>query len=375
LDALKVNILNAYLYKQFCKNFILITSALAGIYFLVDFFERMDDFMEAHKSMGLAMKYFILKVPFMVDMLQPICILLAAILTLGILNHNHELMALKAGGISVMRITAPLFIAALFCTLTAFSMAQWLLPATMAETNRIWYEEVRHQTPKGTVRNGQVYHKGEHGIYSFAYDRGRTAIRAKHDKNKFTSFSYTQLDQDFQLDFMLTAQKAQWQNGVWTFQKGQIKRPTHMPEPLYTIKLFDKTTINLPDNPADFFTPTYKSEEQSLSQLFNKTRTSGADQKTAWINFNNRLSFIFLGLPLICIGLPILLIIHQKWGRDLTLAIPISCGIAFAAWSWWSTGQSMARAGHLNPLLASWLMYLIICPLGLWLLIRQDRGQ
>ncbi len=360
-----MNILNRYLYQQFCKNFILITSTLVSIYFLVDFFERMDDFMEAHKSMGLALKYFILKVPFMVDMLQPICILLAGIITLGILNHNHELMALKSGGISVMRITAPLFAAAIFCTLTALSMAQWLLPATQAETNRIWYEEVRHQTPKGTIRDGRIYHKGEHGIYTF--------IRPGLDKNKFTSFSYTQLNQDFQMDFMLTAQEAEWQNGIWTFRKGQLKRPSHKADPLYTIKLFDKTTFNLPDTPADFFAPIYKSEEQSISQLYNKTRSAGEDQQMAWINFNNRLSFIFLGLPLVCIGLPILLIIHQKWGRNLALAIPISCGIAFAAWSWWSTGQSMARAGHLNPLLASWLMYLIVCPLGLWLLARQDR--
>lgn len=341
-------------------------SALVGIYFLVDFFERLDDFMEAHQSMGLAFKYFLLKVPFMVDLLQPICILLAGILSLGIMNHNHELMALKAGGISVMRITAPLFAAALFCTLAALGMAQWLLPATKAETNRIWYEEVHHQIPKGTLRNGRIYHKGEHGIYTF--------IRPRQNENKFTSFYYTQLDRDFNLQFMLTAKRAEWHEGIWTFHNGQIKRPSTDPERLYTIEVFDTKTLNLPEKPADFFTPKYKAKEQSISQLFEKTRTSGVSHRVAWINFYNRLSFIFLGLPLICIGLPILLIIHQKWGHDLTLAVPVSCGLAFAAWSWWSTSQSMARAGHLNPVLASWLMYFIICPLGFWLLKRQDQG-
>ena len=339
--------------------------ALVGIYFLVDFFDRMDDFMEAHQSMGLALKYFLLKIPYMIDLLQPICILLAGILSLGILNHNHELMALKAGGISVMRITTPLFIAALLCTLTALSMAQWLLPATQAETNRIWYEEVHHQIPKGTLRNGRIYHKGEHGIYTF--------IRPKQNKNKFTSFYYTQLDKGFNLEFMLTAQKAEWQNGVWTFYNGQIKRPSASPDQLDTINLFDTKTLNLPEKPADFFTPKYMAKQQSISQLFEKTQAPEANNRMAWINFHNRLSFIFLGLPLICIGLPILLVIHQKWGYDLTLAVPVSCGLAFAAWSWWSANQSMARAGHLNPVLASWLMYLIICPLGLWLLNKQDQ--
>ncbi|NOX26560.1 MAG: YjgP/YjgQ family permease [Deltaproteobacteria bacterium] len=369
-----MNILNRYLYQQFCKNFVLITSALAGIYFLVDFFGRMDDFMAAHKSTGLALKYFFLKIPFMVDMLQPICILLAGILTLGILNHNHEFMALKAGGISVIRITTPLFAAALFCTLIALGMAQWLLPATKAETDRIWYEQVRHQTPKGILRKGRSYYRGEHGIYTF--------IRDKHAKNKFTNFSYTQLDKNFKIEFMLTASKAAWQRGIWTFFQGQIKRPSlavrqrsyAKGKSFYNIKLFDQTTLDLADNPADFFIPAYKSGERSISQLFHNIWSRTGDQQLAWVNFNNRLSFIFLGLPLICIGLPILLIIQQIWGRDLALAIPVSCGIAFAAWSFWSTSQSMARAGQMNPVLASWLMYVIVCPLGIWLLIRQDRG-
>jgi lipopolysaccharide export system permease protein len=359
-----VNILNRYLYQQFCKNFILIVGALAGIYFLVDFFQRMDDFMEAHKSMGLALKYFVLKIPFMVDMLQPICILLAGILTLGILNHNHEFMALKAGGISVIRITTPILAAALFCTLIALGMAQWLLPATKAETNRIWYEQVRHQTPKGILRHGRSYYRGKRGIYTF--------IRPQAAKDKFTSFSYTQLDKNFKLEFMLTANEAAWQNGTWTFYRGQIKRPQG--GATYTIKPFTQTTLKLADKPADFFIPPYKSEERSISQLFYKTRSQSGDQHMAWVDFNNRLSFIFLGLPLICIGLPILLIIQQRWGRDLSLAIPVSCGIAFTAWSLWSTSQSMARAGQMNPVLASWLIYLIVCPLGIWLLRRQDRG-
>ncbi len=316
--------------------------------------------------MGLALKYFSLKIPFMIDMLQPICILLAGILTLGVLNHNHELMALKAGGISTMRITAPLFTAAITCTLIALSMAQWLLPATQAETNRIWYEEVRHQIPKGTLINGRIYHMGKHGIYTF--------IRSKQDKNKFNNFSYTKLDHNFNMEFMLTSQKARWHAGTWTFTTGQIKRSSQQQGQLYTLKLFNQITLNLPDKPSEFFTPTYKSEEQSINQLFNKTRDTGEDSQMAWVNLNKRLSFIFLGLPLICIGLPILLIIHQRWGHDLTLAVPISCGLAFTTWSCWSTGQSMASTGHLNSVLASWLIYVIVCPLGVWLLIRQDRG-
>jgi len=360
-----MKILNRYLSQQFLKNFILVSSTLSGIYFLVDFFERLDNFLGAGQSLGLALKYFLLKIPFMMDMMQPISILLAGILTLGLLNHNHELMALKAGGISIKRITAPILAAALICTIIALSMAQWLLPATEAATDRIWYEKVEHRIPKGIMRNGRVYHRGKRGIYTF--------IRSSRRPGEFTSFSYTQLnDKDFHFEMMISAARARWQNGIWHFKDGQIKRPAAQGDHLYRVKIFKKMTLSLPDDPRQFFKPFYKAREQSISSLLRQTR-SASDSRGAWLNFNKRLSFIFLGLPLICIGLPILLIIHQRWSQDLTVAVPISCGLAFAAWSWWSAAQSMAGAGYIHPVIASWLMYIIVCPFGLWLLARQDR--
>ena len=52
--------------------------------------------------------YFLLEIPSMIEQLSPIVILLAGIFTIGLLNHNHELIALKAAGISFKRIIIPL---------------------------------------------------------------------------------------------------------------------------------------------------------------------------------------------------------------------------------------------------------------------------
>jgi len=358
-----MNLLDRYLIKQFFKNLLLIVSALISIYFLVDFFERIDNFMNANLSMGLAATYFFLKIPFMFDLLQPVCILLAGVITLGILNHNHEFMALKAGGISTLRIARPLLLAACLVSLAALLIAEWILPPTFSETERIWNEKVHHKIPKGIIRKGRIYFKGKQGIYTF--------IRSPKVKNTFTDFSYIELTKSFEPKHLLTAEKATWDN-QWTFYTGQTKTPINTAENKYTITVFDQKILPLPETPEDFFAPTYKTSEQSISTLFSNTLDEQSNSLSAQVDLHSRLSFIFLGIPLIFIGLPIILIINQKWRQDLTLAIPASCGIAFAAWSWWSTSQSMAKAAYLPPIVAAWVMPLIICPLGFWLLKRQE---
>lgn len=357
-----MDLLDRYLFIQFCKNLFLVIGALMGIFFLVDFFEKIDNFFEAGKSISLATRYFLFKTPYMLDMLQPVCILLAGVLTLGLLNHNNELDALKAGGVSTLRIIRPLLLSSLFCTLLVLILAQWVLPATLTETNRIWNEEIKKQIPKGTIRQGRIYYQGAEGIYTF--------LRPDPQATRYTNFSYTKMTPSYDLALFLTADEAIWENGAWTLKNGQLKTPAATEKNRYTITLFETSNYPLPETPDQFFTPKYKSSEQSISTLFRAAE--GKDATAGAVTFHSRLSFIFLGLPLIFMGLPVLLLVHQRWGHDLTLAVPISCGIAFAAWGWWSTSQSLAKADYLHPIVASWALHVIICPFGYWLLKKQD---
>ena len=53
-------LLERYLFKQFSRNVLLVLAGLVTIYLLIDFFEQIDNFIEARKSFGLATKYFLL---------------------------------------------------------------------------------------------------------------------------------------------------------------------------------------------------------------------------------------------------------------------------------------------------------------------------
>jgi lipopolysaccharide export system permease protein len=342
----------------------MVAAAFIAIYILIDFFEKIDNFMEAGKSFGLILKFFLLSIPFIIDMLGPILILLSGVISLGMLNHNNELTAIMAGGIHMRTIVNPILIGAVIFTMLFLAMAQWLLPQTIAATNTIWYENVKGMVPLGIYRNGRYYYQGEEGFFSFA--------RPYPDKNIFFDFSYSSWNKDHKLETLVAAKKAEWDEQGWHLTNGQIQERID-PDEFHTT-LFANQDFAFPESPEFFFIPKYQSAELSLTELFQAMHKQDTRNETvvAETNFYGRVSYTLLGIPLLFLGLPVLLLSYKKWGKDLSVAIPASCGIAFIAWGFWGALQSLARVGYISPLLAAMLIHIIFGVGGFILLHKQS---
>jgi lipopolysaccharide export system permease protein len=357
-------LLDRYLFKQFTVIMVLVLTALMAIYLLVDFFERIDDFMQAGEPLSLAMKYFLLKIPLIVEQLTPITILLGGVIALGIINHHGELIAIKAAGTSTFRITVPIMAAAVSFTMLTVAVGEWLVPPTTAITNKIMYEQVRQKNAKGILRNNRFFYKDEQGFYSFE--------KLSQEANRFDNFLYTSWDNNYTLQLMMNAEKGVWQDNQWVFHNTLVKALGEHGS--YDISFSKSTSLPLSAKPTDFFIPTYKIDEMPLSGLL----VQGIKDESyrgieAHLKFLERLSFILLGIPLLMLGLPILLIAHKQWGRDLSVAIPVSCGLALGAWGLWGIMQSFAKAEIVNPYLAAMAIHLLIGSLGTYLILGEDR--
>ncbi len=362
-----MNLLNRYLLVQFLKYFFTVNAGFVSIYVLVDFFEKIDHFTNAGKPMSMVLKYFIFSIPFVVDQLCPIFILLSGVISLGILNHTNELTALKAGGIPLRLIIRPLIQGSVVFTFLFIAAAQWLLPVTVAETNSIWFEQLKGKVPLGIYRNGRYYYKGQSGFYSFGWPNPANYI--------FKDFSYSSWSDDYNVHSLITAEFADWNEdtGGWVLKIGQVQKKIGDED--YIIRNFNTRKFILPEQPKDFLIPTNKTAEQSLTELYQETDKAQAPHeiRLAWTNFLGKLSYIFLGLPLLLLGLPILLFSYRKWGRDLSVAIPASCGLAFVAWGLWGILQSLSIAGYVAPIIAAISLHIVFTIAGMILLIKNDR--
>ena len=82
-------LLNRYILWNFLRNLGMLFAALISLYLLIDFFEKIDNFLEKGKAAGLILKFFVLNIPFIIEQMSPVCVLLAGVITLGVLNHTN----------------------------------------------------------------------------------------------------------------------------------------------------------------------------------------------------------------------------------------------------------------------------------------------
>ncbi|THB79421.1 MAG: YjgP/YjgQ family permease [Desulfobulbaceae bacterium] len=359
-----MQLLTRYIIGQFIRYFLTINLAFVAMYLLIDFFEKYDSFLETDKSLGVVLKFFMLNIPFIVDQLGPVLTLLSGVITLGILNHTNELTALKAAGIPLKRIIRPILMAAMSITVIYFTAAQFILPKTISVTNKIWYEDVRGKVPLGIFRNGRYYFKGKEGFYSFKWPN--------KEKLAFRTFSYSTWDEEYNVNKVLVAEFAEWVPPIWILRAGQLEQ--HSKDGTYETELFVEKGLELPETPQDFLIPEYQTAELSLVGLFTAIgdQPTEAQEIAARADFYSRVSYLLLGLPLLLVGLPVLLLSYQKWGRDLSVAVPVSCGIAFVAWGTWGALQSLAKNGYVYALPAAFSIHIIFSLIGIYLLLKQD---
>ena len=360
-----MKLINRYILGQYAKHFSTVAGGFIAIYLLIDFFEKIDNFNKNGKPLSLAIKFFLLNIPFIIDQLGPVLILLSGIITLGILSHTNELTALKAGGIPLRKIITPIGIGAIISTLLLLAMAQLILPHTISSTNRIWHEEVGGMVPLGIYRNGRYYYKGTEGFYSFQWPNP--------DRYVFKDFSYSRWNSDYNVETMVTARWADWEREKWFLKNVSIQKLSK--DGKMKTRNSDFYELEMPETPDNFFVPKYQAAELSLLQLFTEIfkKKSDRERSEAWTDFGGRISYIFLGIPLLLLGLPALTISYQKWGRDLSVAIPASCGLAFMAWGIWGTFQSLAKNGYIHPLIGATAVHITFGITGLYLLYRQDQ--
>jgi lipopolysaccharide export system permease protein len=89
----------------------------------------------------------------LVPMALPLAMLLASLMTMGNLGENYELTAMKASGISLPRIVAPLIIFSISLSLAAFLFANYVLPYTNRKMTRLLYD-VTKKKPEARIKDG-----------------------------------------------------------------------------------------------------------------------------------------------------------------------------------------------------------------------------
>ena len=139
-------LIEKYVTKEILKYFCILLATVVSIYLAVDFFEKIDNFMEAGLPFSKIIRFFYLKIPSIVARIAPVGILLAILVVFGLMNKNNEIIALKSSGVSIYYLLKPVVSIGLFLSILIFLLSELIVPITISKVNRIWNLEVKKRS-------------------------------------------------------------------------------------------------------------------------------------------------------------------------------------------------------------------------------------
>lgn len=367
-----MRILTTYISREFLKLFVLCLLGFLGLFFIVDFFEKIDNFHEAGVPAGMVYEYFLLNLPWVASQIMPVAVLMSVILTLGLMSKNNELIALKASGVSTLRLCVPVILWSVVLTLFMITLAELVVPAAYQRTNYIWQVLVQRKDPRLAAGDKPVWIK-----------QGRTFFHVKSAdafRGTIKGLTIYEFDQAFNLVRRIDAQRAVYAGSRWYLHHGLIQSlvPFDIPWPWrvsrgsYWPETFEERHIPvMTQRPVDFLpverqamTLTEEMTFHQLTRLIDKLRSEGRDSLRFQVELNAKLAFPFVCLILALLGIPLAL--WKEQGRNLALGVVFGVAGAALYWIFFGTAKVMlGYTGVLPPFWAAWLTNIVFALSGM----------
>lgn len=357
-----MKIITRYFYKEFFTLFFISLLAFLIIYLVIDFFGKIDKFLEAGVSLKVAVSYFIYQTPFILQQMIPIAVLISVMLMLGIMNKHNEILALKNSGLSLFNIAYPLIAVSLLIGIGSFFLSESFVPITSSKANYIWNVRVEKRSPQGAYKLSHLWYRGEDSIYQIRTYDGRKRI--------IEGLSIFFFDKDFTLRRRIDAEQAAWTNQGWLLSNGLVQEINA--DGSRKSMRFKSHLVNLPETPENFERTMKSLEEMSFWRLRDytrKIRQEGYDSTRSEVELNTKMAFPFISLVLTLVGFP--LAFRRRRG-GIPLSITIAIGISFLYLFTFGLSRSLALSGALPPVLGAWLANLLFSLLGIYLILTVE---
>jgi lipopolysaccharide export system permease protein len=349
--------------REIIKNFGIILTVVVSIYLAVDFFEKIDDFMEAELPLSRAFAFFLYKIPFIVSQIMPVGLFLAILVVFGMMSKNNEIVALKSSGISIYTLLSPVVSIGLLFTVLLFFLLEVIVPLSAGRANEIWLREVRKEAAVET-REKNVWIKGNRTITHIRFYNAATGTIHGISLNRF--------DQDFRLIRRVDAREAVFRDGKWVLQDSMIQT-YDAKSGGYDTKFHDEKIETLDFQPSDLKRVMKRSEEMSFKELLGYIRTveaEGYDASLYRVDLQAKIAFPFvcIALCLVATGLSFRLRIKE----GLPMVIAYGLGIVFLYWIFYSFCVSLGYGELLPAPIAVWTANVTAFCAGVLILVSVE---
>jgi LPS export ABC transporter permease LptG/LPS export ABC transporter permease LptF len=342
LTWLAPNILDRYISTIYLRTAAISFAALLGIFYIGTFIDKSERLFKGQTTGGTVLQLLGFMTPQFVYYVIPLAALLSVLVTFGLLSRSSELSVMKACGISLYRIAAPLLILSLAWSGILFSLEQRLLARANEQADRIDSQirgrEARTSSPLSRTwligRDGDIYHYTQ-------YDPQTKGLQ--------NLAIYRPAKTGWQLESQLFAPRAVFSGSEWLGASGW--QQDFAGRGRWTA--FSQRT--LPLEPPDYFETQQPIAEMmtvpELRRFIEEQAATGINVVPLTIDLQKKLAFPLVTVVMTLLAIPF----GMTTGKRGTL-YGIGIGIVLAL-SYWVVGNVFAaigKAGMLDPILAGW---------------------
>lgn len=349
-----------YLCTEYLRFFFLSLTLFLGLSVLVDFFDRLDNFIKFGASISATIRYFLFKIPLFVMQMAPAAALTGGLLGYGLLSRNQELLAMKACGIGPWQMALPVLITAGFLSAAVSVWNEWVVPAAFHHARYINTVEIKQRPFKGLFHERGFWYHGEGAFYYIEHFDSQKKI--------LSGLTVYALDKEFQVRVLIEVDRAEWKQGQWhltTVREKSIMGNGQTPT--------QSLRVWLQETPEDFSLIDMKAEEFSSDQLrryIASLQKKGLDTTEYLVDLHLKGAIPFATLVMTLVGIAL----TMPGSRQVSLptALGLALMAAFGYWLLLALSISLGHSGAMSPFLAAWLANGIAGLCGIFFLLGID---
>lgn len=348
-------ILDDYVLKTFISFLIMILSSFLVLTLIFDFFELLRQRRDLVLDVGQWGKYLLNQAPATLYLLTPLAVLLAVLVTFGLMQKSNEITAMKATGISFYRTVIPILAIAMVLAGGLFLLDQWYLPSAnkTAETLRNSILAKPAQTYRRPFRwifgrSGKAGDEDWKIYYYKVYDP---------DRDQFGGLSSFELDpHTFQITRRVYAARAEWRENLqkWMLENGWQR--SFNGDSVTDYRQFEVDTFAHMNEPPNYFKKEVRqSQEMNYDELrgyIRELQQSGFDVVRLRVQLQKKIAYPLITLVMAVLAIPFSLTAGRRGAlTGVTVALLIAVVYFVSA----QLFEQMGNVNQLPPAIAAWM--------------------
>jgi len=359
--------IDLYIIKQFLFYFVFALIVIIKLFIIIDLMENVDDFIDRGAPVSVVVVYYIYFIPEMIKSMIPVAMLLSSLFTTGKLSTQNELVAMKAGGVSLYRFMLPFLAIGIIVTGVSLYFNGWIVPLANKEKYQIEREHLAKGARGDIARYNIFIQDSPFRFLSLGfYDETTNAVT----RVSIQEFSDTNLSV---LERRYDASRMEWETegSYWRLHGGTLREFAGKKEVLTP---FD--TLSMKDiyfNPEDIAKKQLLPDEMSYFELgeFIEAQRRAGQQTARWeVDYYAKIAFPFASLVVILFGVPFS---AQKRRGGMALQFAIGVLITFLYMAFMAISETLGHSGQYNTMLMAWLPNIIFFVAGLFNLMRVRK--